>query len=133
MTIFRQHETTRIVELEGVTCEVFRAVRPITDANSLSILYLQTQNVWHRFYLDAGLLFWKEGAAPDPDDDLGDDEYYCDMADALKVKDVAIRSIIMAEDVCTIEFANEAVLVLQHEVDADATSIERIQAGTANN
>lgn len=132
MTIFRQHETTRIVELEGVTCEAFRAVRPVADANSLSILYLKAQNVWHRFYLDAGLLFWKEGAAPDPDDDLRDNEYYCDMADALKVKDVAIRSIIMADDVCTIEFANEAVLTLRHEVDADATLIERMQSGSAN-
>jgi len=90
-------------------------------------IYLEADDTWHRFYLDAGLLFWEEGSEPNEDDDLLDGECYVDWCSALDVRGVRVSSIKMAESVLTLSFENGAHVVLKHGPRDDATSIVALE------
>lgn len=109
----RQHEDTEVSELYGAECQAFLAVCPVGQA-TVGPMYLQVEDSWHRFYLDAGLLFWAEGCEPDEDDDLLDDENYADWCEHLEVRGVPITRIVMRSSVLVLSFANGARAVLKH-------------------
>jgi hypothetical protein len=130
MTIRLQHETATVSELRGATCSAFRAIE---DSNTgfLGPLYLEASGTWHRFYLDAGLLFWQEGSEPEPEDDLLDGERYIDLAASLGVVGQGLADIEMRDSQLRVEFQNGARLRLEHGPRGDGTSIiERRAAGS---
>jgi hypothetical protein len=79
--------------------------------------------VWHRFYLDAGLLFWEEGSCPDPEDDLLEGERYTDLGEALSVVGAAIGEIDMHDSQLTLQFENGARLVLRNRAQDDGAEV----------
>lgn len=105
--ISRQHETTRVSEVEGQICADFRAVYDHSDG-SIGPLYLLIDERWHRFYLDAGVLFWQEGQAPEPENDLLDEDVYLSLAEELCVRGARIRQVEMDNCELLIVFENKA-------------------------
>ena len=125
-TIRRQHETTSIPELRGTCCSAFKAVIREQDKR-LGLLYIQLSGVWHRFFLDAGLLFWEEGRCPDPDDDVLEGERYVDLGESLRVLGIPIQEIEMMDSILTLQFENSARLVLRNEVqDVGSEIVESV-------
>lgn len=125
----RQHEDTSLPELRGARCSAFCAV---TDEQKqhLNVLYLQLSGTWHRFYLDAGLLFWEEGSGPEPEDELLEGERYTDLGETLRVIGASIDEINMRDSQLTLQFQNGARLVLSNGPQDDGTEvIERRAAG----
>ena len=119
-----QHETTRIIELEGQVCSAFTAVLH-ENSQSYGIFHMRLSGVWHLFFLDAGLLFWQEGLAPDPDNDLGDGDAYNDLGNDLGVIGSSITEISMHDCQLLLQFENGARLTLRNGVeDAGATVVE---------
>lgn len=113
--IHRQHETTSLSEIEGQRCLAFQAVSA-ADEKCYGPLYLQLTSGWHRFYLDAGLLFWEEGPAPDPENDLLEGEHYLDLAVKLRVVGSTVAKVKMAYCRLMMKFANGACLLLKNGV-----------------
>lgn len=126
--IRRQHETTTIPELRGARCSAFRAVRE-RESGFVGPLYLKLDEVWHRFYLDAGLLFWEEGPSPEPEEDLLEDEQYVDLAAELRVGGARVREIAMDECQAVLAFENGARLVLRNRVQSEGTEIVEARKG----
>lgn len=93
MSITRQHSETEIYELYGKTCDELLAVVQKEKSNIADYLYLRTHDKWHRFALSAGLLFWDENAAPDPEDDI--EEAYRDLGIELKLVNKVLKKIEM--------------------------------------
>jgi hypothetical protein len=127
-TIRRQHESTNFPELRGAICSAFRAVICERDQR-LSLLFLQLSDVWHRFYLDAGLLFWEEGSCPEPEDDVLEGERYTELGEALRVVNVAVGEIEMHDSQLTLQFENGARLVLRNRVQGDGTEVVELVPG----
>jgi hypothetical protein len=126
--ISRQSGTTSLPELRGLPCSEFLAVAD-RDAGLLTLLHLRLGTVWHRFFLDAGLLFWAEGSAPDAGDDLLDGEEHLDLAVALRIRGVAVHAITMRDGLLTLEFGNSARLVLRHEMDGTGGVVQELVPG----
>ena len=130
-TIRRQHENTSLPELRGARCSDFIAVSS-EQGQRLGLLYIRLSGVWHRFYLDAGLLFWEEGSSPDPEDDVLEGERYTDLGEALCVVDVAIGEIDMHDSQLTIQFENGARLVLRNRAQDDGAEVVEFVAGRSS-
>ncbi len=126
--ITRQHETTSLPELYGVRCSTFKVVC-LRKNEDIGPLYLHLGGTWHRFFLDAGLLFWKEGQHPEEDDDLLDGERYVDWGKRLHIVGVAISELSMADSTLTLGFENGAEVVLHHGVGDEVTSVESLNPG----
>lgn len=124
----RQHEETQIPEVCGLPCSRFQAVCSREPADPGPV-YLKLQDTWHRFYLDAGLLFWEEGTKPDRDDDILDGDEYVDWGQQLGVLGVAASEITMKDSELVIRFDNGAEIVLKHMPFDDITSILRFTPG----
>ncbi len=93
--------------------------------------YEPKEGQWHRFYLDAGLLFWKEGEAPDSKDDLLYGEVYISLADELRVKRNKIRRVEMDNSELCVLFDNSARLRIFCGVQSEFSVIrERSPAPT---
>lgn len=104
-----------------------------TDGTRLHILYMCVGDVWHRFYLDAGILFWGTGRAPNHEDDLGDGEEYFDLLTALDVSGIPLGTIVMSDDCrLLIPFSNGAKLLLHAGVMDVGASIEEMHLGAAD-
>lgn len=131
-TIRRQHEHTSIPELYGKHCAEFKVVLRESD-NHYGPMFLHLSGVWHRFYLDAGLLFWEEGPGPDPENDLLDGERYTDFASRLGVIGIPISRIEMDGSRLRLDFDNGARLVLGTEVEDDGAVLIELVVGKCGN
>src|ERR1041385_8451894 len=100
--IQRQHERTSFPELRGAVCSGFKAVAD-EQCKFYSLFFIRFTEIWHRFYLDAGLLFWEEGTGPDPENDLLDGEHYADIGEQLCAIGVPITDIEMADSRLTMQ------------------------------
>lgn len=120
--IRRQHETTTIPELSGAICTEFRAVFNAASG-FYGPFYIRLEDIWHRFYLDAALVFWEQGPSPDPDNDLLNDDEYVDMATALAVCDVAVEAVRMHDGQLAIDFRNGARFGARHGVQDEGTTV----------
>ena len=85
--------------------------------------------MWHRFYLDAGILFWEEGLAPDPSEDLLEGDYYRDIGKELQVERYAISGITMFNSRLVLEFENGARLTLKSRIEEDGADIDEFVVG----
>jgi len=126
--IHRQHESTSIPELRNALCSAFKAVS-CAGGERYGIFFIELSGVWHRFYLDAGLLFWEEGKTPDPSEDLLEGERYTDMGKDLQIVGSAICEITMFNSQLTLQFDNGARLTLRNGVDDDGAEIGECVAG----
>ncbi len=117
MTIHRQHSDTEIIELYDRKCERLIAVVNRNMPFTVSILYTMADDIWHRFFIDAGLLFWSEGQNPDEDEDIGTGEEYTDIGLQLGVIGKSFKKICMTNGELTISFNNGAKIVLKEDED----------------
>lgn len=95
MRITRQHSETEMQELYGKTCHALLAVVEEEKNNIAYFLYLRTDKTWHRFSLDAGVLFWDENEAPDPEDDISGSVVYRELGTELKLVNKTLNKIKM--------------------------------------
>lgn len=122
--VSRQHDETQVPEVYGIPCSIFHAVYG-SKSHYLGPMYLKLHDTWHRFYLDAGLLFWKEGEEPDPDDDLLDDDKYLDWGQQLGVVGNALSEVSMKDSTLILRFDNGAEVVLKQMPFDEKASILR--------
>ena len=99
------------------------------DPVGVGPMYLKLDDTWHRFYLDAAVLFWEEGPQPDQDDDLLENDEYVDWGQQLGVMGIAVSEITMMDSVLTMRFDNGAEVVLKHMPFDDFTSLLRFIPG----
>jgi hypothetical protein len=86
--------------------------------------------VWHRFYLDAGLLFWEEGVAPDPDDEVLEGETLEDVGRGLGIVGVPILKIEMSAGRFVVGFGGGGRIVLEcGEEDDSGHIVELMETG----
>lgn len=95
--ITRQHSDTTITELHGQVCESLIGPGRSPDEPVLFMFLKIEGGNWHRFDIDINVLFWQEGAAPDPEDDLDEGEQYIDYGLYYRVNGATIRLIEMRD------------------------------------
>ncbi|CAN5629439.1 hypothetical protein BH09VER1_BH09VER1_14630 [soil metagenome] len=113
--ISRQHETTTLEELEGKLCSEFLVVYD-AKLKKYGCCYMNVEGVFHRFYLDAGLLFWRSHRSPDPENDLGEGDCYVDFGKKFKVAGINVVNISMGNCRLDIRFENGVEILLKNEV-----------------
>jgi hypothetical protein len=111
--ITRQHDETLMEEIIGETCENFIAVY---DEYYL-IFYIKLSGSYHRFYTDAGLLFWRSGESPDEDDDLYGGGRYVDLGEKYDLVGRSVERIAYANDHLEVKFSNGLGLLFVSGVD----------------
>ncbi len=128
MEISRQSANTIIDELAGHVCEIILAVGSSMD-EGLSIFYLRSGQVWYRFFIDTGVLFWNT-SAPDRADDLREGDIYIPVWHAPGEQDplVTIRQVKMSDGVLTIELLGSDPLVIEEDKE---TGVMRIRSQPA--
>lgn len=124
----RQHDVTTVSEVIGCRCTEFRAIQH-EGSGLIELMYIKLNDVWHRFYLDAALLFWEEGSEPNADDDLTEGERYTDLCDKLGVRGVAIDEASIRHGVLEVRFANGALLELRNQPQDDGATILSLLPG----
>ena len=81
------------------------------------IWYLRANDTWYRFFIQHGILFW-DTAAPDPEDDLAENEDYFDVCKQHGLSDCErIESIEMENGCLTITLATGQSLVIMESED----------------
>lgn len=113
--ITRQHDETSMTEIVGQNCERFIAV--CNNDEMYNIFYLELSNVYHRFFLDAGLLFWRSGENPDEEDDLYGGDRYVDLGREYDLVGSSVASIIFQNDRLEMKFSNDVSLSFEGGVD----------------
>jgi len=73
-------------------------------------LFTVLDDTWHRFFLDAGLLFWREGHGLAPVNDLGDGDTYRDLGAELGVCGSRLRELRFDAGTLIVQFDNGAVV-----------------------
>jgi hypothetical protein len=89
-------------EIIGETCENFIAVN---DENYL-IFYIKLSGSYHRFFADAGLLFWRSGETADEVDDLYGGGSYVDLGEKYDLVGRSVERIAYANDHLEVKFSN---------------------------
>jgi len=123
MEITRQHETTNITELNGSTCTKLQGVGPGNEAG-FHAWYLEANDTWYRFFVQHGILFW-DTSAPDPEDDLADDENYYDAFEQLGLVDSPeIETVEMSNGCLTITLATGPKILFKETEESGGMSID---------
>ena len=117
MPITRQHSETEVRELYGKNCEKIIAVVDLDRPTVVYLIYLEVNEIWHRFYLDAGLLFWDEGTSPNKEEDILDDEDYLDLGTQFKFVGKTFSLIKMEERELVIYFDDNTGLQITEKED----------------
>lgn len=114
--VVRQDENTTLDELEGEACEGFVGV---LDRNSdrYEVFYIVLDGVSHRFFLDAGLLFWRSHEVLNPENDLSNGSEYVDLGDRHELEGYKVGSISMKDCMLTLEFIGGKRMAFANEVE----------------
>jgi len=123
--ITRQHDETTIPELVGKRCVELIGV-PAKGRNEILFGFLRTPQEWHRFGLDAWILFWRSDSPPDPADDLADDRGYWDIAKRAGVAGRKLRRIEMSRNILQIQFEGGTSIVFEGNQAGDPVSHVKI-------
>ena len=113
--ITRQHDETSMTEVAGQNCERFIAV--CNNDEIYYIFYLKLSNVYHRFFLDAGNLFWRSGENPDEEDDLDGGDRYVDLGREYDLVGSSVSSIIFQNDRLEMKFSNDVSLLFEEGIN----------------
>jgi hypothetical protein len=108
LSVVRQHAETELTELLGHTCEQLVVV-PADD--ELLVFYARIDGAWHRFFLEAGLLFWREGGRPDSEEDLDGEESYTDLSAELNLTGASFSTLAFRDGFLEMGFSNGARIV----------------------
>ena len=119
----RQDADTDVNELLGLTCEQLVVV---PSDGEILVFYARVDGGWHRFYLEAGLLFWREGSRPDSEEDLDGEESYSDISAELNLTGAAFTSLGYHDGLLELTFSNGARLVCT-EGKRGAKVIEKVR------
>jgi hypothetical protein len=103
MAVTRQHDKTEIIEIEEKICEKLIAVGKSLNL-PLSFMFILVSGVWHRFYLETGVLFWVEGVTPDVEEDLCAGDKYLNLLCDSRIENAMLKSVKMENGVLTISF-----------------------------
>lgn len=117
MPIARQHSETEVQELYGRICNKIIAVADINKPTIIYIIFFKVDKTWHRFYLDAGLLFWDEGIGPNQEEDILDNEDYLDLSIRFGFMDKKIALIKMQERKLVIRFDDKTGFQITEKED----------------
>jgi hypothetical protein len=123
LSLTRQHAETEMTELLGRTCEQLVVV-PAED--EYLVFYMRVDGVWHRFFLEAGLLFWREGGRPDSEEDLDSEESYTDLSAELNLTGAAFNTLAFRDGFLELSFSNGARIVCA-EGKRGARVVEKIR------
>ena len=105
MDVTRQHSETEITEVYGQTCQKFIVTRQKKHPDRVSLLYLRLDGVWHRFFLDAGLIHWQLGSPSQTDDAPFITEEQFDLGATWKFVGLVVEHIAFSEERLTVRFA----------------------------
>ena len=108
LSVMRQHAETEITELLGRTCEQLVVV-PADD--EFLVFYARVDGSWHRFFIEAGLLFWREGGRPDSEEDLDGEESYTDLSAELNLTGASFTALSFRDGFLELGFSNGARIV----------------------
>src|SRR5687768_3807675 len=103
MGVTRQDAETELHELVGRTCDQLVFV-PADE--EIVVFYACSDGVWHRFFLEGGLLFWREGPRPDSEGDHDSEESYIDLAAELNLGGASFSAISFREGILELSFSN---------------------------
>ena len=127
--ITRQHDDTSMTEIVGECCQDFIVVYD-EDDEICEIFYLKLSHISHRFYNDAGLLFWRSGENPDEDDDLyGGNCSYTDLGKKYDIVGSLIESISYQNDHLEMKFSNGVRLLFESGVDDVGSRLIEVSSG----
>jgi hypothetical protein len=121
--LVRQNADTELTELLGRTCEQLVVVP--ADAEIL-VFYARIDDVWHRFFIDGGLLFWREGSRPDSEEDLDSEESYSDLSAELNLTGASFTSLGYHDGLLEMTFSNGARLICR-EGQRGARVVEKVR------
>jgi len=111
--VTRQHDETELTEVLGHLCEDFVAVFS-PDIECYEILYIKLSGVFHRFFVDAGLLFWASDAAPDENDDLSEGtDQYVNLAERYNLSGLRIDGLRFSDFRLGLKFSNDTQLAFE--------------------
>jgi hypothetical protein len=119
----RQDADTDMTELLGLTCEQLVVVP--ADGEIL-VFYARIDGGWHRFYLEAGLLFWREGSRPDSEEDLDSEESYSDLSAELNMTGASFITLGFHEGFLELALSNGARIVCS-EGKRGAKVVEKVR------
>ena len=98
--------------------------------NEANVLFLQLNDVWHRFFIDAGVVFWKTVVAPNPPPD--------EAEHSSRLTDIGARHGLMGRRLSAIEaidlpgggalrlaFEGGPTIILNNQNDASRLIVER--------
>lgn len=129
--VVRQDEETTVPEVCGIPISEFKVYFHSEDPIEVGVLFLRLGDIWHRFFLDAGLLFWKN-AAPDPENDLDDGQDYINWGEELKVIGATLSEVDFRDEILRMRFDNGAEVVIQDFIREVETRIKLFKPGEPN-
>lgn len=129
--VVRQDEETTVPEVCGIPISEFKVYFHSESPIEVGVLFLKLGDNWHRFFLDAGLLFWKN-AAPDPENDLDDGQDYINWGEELKVIGATLSEVDFRDEILRMRFDNGAEVVLQDFIREVETRIKLFKPGEPN-
>ena len=129
--VVRQDEETTVPEVCGTPISEFKVYFHSEDPIEVGVLFLRLGDIWHRFFLDAGLLFWKN-AAPDPENDLDDGQDYINWGEELKVIGATLSEVDFRDEILRMRFDNGAEVVIQDFIREVETRIKLFKPGEPN-
>lgn len=103
--IVLQHAEAELLQLTGLVCNALLAVQN-GRTGSVEACYLQIAGIWHQAVVQNGILYWEEGEAPFPDNDLLNDGTYVDIAAHEDLAGQLISHIHMHQNVLSVGFVN---------------------------
>jgi len=95
------------------------------------MFYLTAAGVSHRFYQDAGLLFWGSDESLDPEYDLCFGESYEDLGELLNANGARILDISFKDFVLVMKFENGARIAFTAGIDDVGSECTERQRGGA--
>jgi hypothetical protein len=119
----RQDADTDMSELLGSTLEQLVVV---PAEGEILVFYARVDGAWHRFYLEAGLLFWREGSRPDSEEDLDGEESYSDISAELNLTGASFTALGFHDGFLELAFSNGARLVCS-EGKRGAKIVEKVR------
>lgn len=121
MDVIRQHSETEIPEVYGQTCQKFIVTRQKKHPDRVSLLYLLLDGVWHRFFLDAGLVHWRQGSPSRTDDAPILTEEQVDLSARWKFSGLVVEHISFREERLTVRFVGgQGFQVFTEAFDGDS-------------
>jgi hypothetical protein len=128
MTTTRQHDDTEVIEWYGHPCEQLLLL--VDESGDPLIFFAMIANSWHRFYLDAGILFWREIVALSLEDELEQGDKVVDLGKDLAWSGRNFEEIRMKDNQLTIRVSGGGKLVVVSTPRSESARITEAKAAS---